>query len=241
MATQNTQETQGQQSQSSNQQPSAQGQTTSANSGGYASAQSNVQPHTQRSDRERPMHTSREQRQGQGTNVSRRQSGTSAQPWNGGVSPFALMRRLSEDMDRLFTNVGLGSMLTPFLGGNGRDLWSEPLSADITPWSPQVDLFRRGDELIIRADLPGLSKDDISLDVEDNTLTIRGERQQESNEDRDGYYWNERQYGAFQRTIPLPEGANAENTSAQFRDGVLEIAVPAPIQGQRRGKNIQIR
>jgi HSP20 family protein len=152
------------------------------------------------------------------------------------------MHRLTDDMDRIFSNFGLGNALAPF-SGMGRTLWTEPPSSETTTlWSPQVDLFRRGDDLVVRADLPGLTKDDISVDAEDNVLTIRGERQQESGDERQGYYWSERSYGAFQRSIPLPEGANADDAKAGFKDGVLEVTIPAPQQSQqRRGRNIQVR
>jgi HSP20 family protein len=175
--------------------------------------------------------------------MNRRQAGTPMQSLFGGISPFSVMRRLSEDMDRLFSTFGLGPSVQPLSSTFGRDLWLEPGATETALWSPQVDVFRRGDELVIRADLPGLLKDDISVDVEDNVLTIRGERhqEQESDEGRGGYYWAERSYGAFQRTIPIPEGTNADDASAEFHDGVLELTVPVPRQPQRRGRSIQVR
>jgi len=227
MAVQNTQDTNTQQPRSTAGHYSGTGQATGVG----------TQPNEQR-DQERPMQTSHEQ--GRGRAVSRHQPSAPIQSWNGGLTPFSFMRRVSEDMDRLFSSVGLGSTLTPLNSTLGRDLWTEPLST-ATLWSPQVDLFRRGDELVIRADLPGLSKNNISIAAEDNVLTIRGERQQESDDDRGGYYWNERSYGAFQRTIPLPEGANADEAKAEFHDGVLEVTVPAPRHAQQRGRSIQIR
>jgi HSP20 family protein len=222
MAAKNTQETQSQQSRPVSEKQSS-GQTTPVQT------QQNVQR-----DRERPVQTSREQV----TSMTRRPSVSAIQPFGGGT-PFMFMRRLSEDMDRLFADFGLSGALAPSLGVPGRDLWSEPLSTG-TLWSPQIDLFRRGDNLVIRADLPGLSKDNITIDADDNSLTIRGERQQENEEDREGFYWNERSYGAFQRTIPLPEGANPDDAKAEFRDGVLEVTVPAPQRVQTSGRHIPI-
>lgn len=219
MAAKNTQETQSQQSRPASERQGSSGQSTGVE--------------TQR-DRERPVQTSREQ----GTSMARRPVGTATQPFAGGT-PFMLMRRLSEDMDRLFADFGLTGALAPSIGGVGRDMWSEPVSTGAL-WSPQVDLFRRGDKVVIRADLPGLSKDNITIDADDNALTIRGERRQENEEDGGGYYWNERSYGAFQRTIPLPEGANADEAKAEFHDGVLEVTIPAPQRMQTSGRNIPI-
>lgn len=220
MAARNTQETQSQKSQ----------QDTARQTGAVqtGATQSNVHQ-----DRERPMQTSRE---GRGTALSHQQGFGQMQPLVSGT-PFSFMRRLSDDMDRLFSDFGLTGGLAPFSSTLGRDIWSETSGSSL--WAPQVDLFRRGENLVIRADLPGLTKEDISVDADDNALTIRGERKQESEEDREGYYY-ERTYGAFQRTIPLPEGVNADDAKAEFHDGVLEIVVPAPRQVQRNGKKIQI-
>jgi HSP20 family protein len=127
-------------------------------------------------------------------------------------------------MSRYFGRLGLG----------GDMLWSDQR------WLPQVDVLRRGDELVVRADLPGLKKDDISVDVADNVLTIRGQRKEESKEEREGYYWHERSEGSFYRRIPLPEGAKVDQASARFEDGVLEVALPAP-KDKERGRHIEIR
>jgi HSP20 family protein len=119
--------------------------------------------------------------------------------------------------------------------GSGRDmLWSDQR------WLPHVDVLRRGDELVVRADLPGLKKDDISVDVPNNVLTIRGERKEESREEREGYYGHERSEGSFYRSIPLPENANLDQARARFEDGVLEVALPAPKE-QQGARHIEIR
>jgi HSP20 family protein len=93
----------------------------------------------------------------------------------------------------------------------------------------------------VRADLPGLKKEDVTVDVEDGMLAISGERRDEHEEDRDGYYRSERSYGRFYRAVPLPDGANAEQIDASFNDGVLEVTVPAPKERESRGKKVQIR
>jgi len=232
MATQNTQETSTQRTQST-QSPADRSSSPNMSTAGTST--------TAQADRERPMPTSREDVRNAG--MIPNQSSSRMQPWAGHVTPFSFMHRLAEDMDRLFSNLGFGSPIAP-LGGPlsdplGRDLWTEPLLSDTMRWSPQIELFRRGDELVVRADLPGMSKDSISIEALDHALALRGERRQELHDDRSGSYWNERSYGVFQRTIPLPEGANVDQARAEFHDGVLEVTIPAPRQVPR-GRNIPI-
>ena len=139
-------------------------------------------------------------------------------------SPFAFMRRFSEEMDRLFEDFGFGrGWLAPgFERGLDR---LESLAEGA--WAPQVEVIERDNRLIVRADLPGMTKDDVKVDLDDNSLVIRGERKTEHEEDEEGYYRSERSYGSFYRRIPLPSGVKAEEASADFRNGVLEITMPA--------------
>ena len=90
-------------------------------------------------------------------------------------------------------------------------------------WSPQVETFQRGSEFVVRADLPGMKKDDVKIDITDDAVTIEGERREEREDNREGYYRSERSYGSFSRVIPLPQGAITEQAKANFKDGVLEI------------------
>ena len=83
-------------------------------------------------------------------------------------------------------------------------------------------------KLLVTAELPGVKKEDVKVHIEGDTLVVEGERKQEKEEKREGYYHSERSYGAFYRSIPLPEGAKAEQTAAQFNNGVLEVSVPIP-------------
>jgi HSP20 family protein len=140
------------------------------------------------------------------------------------VSPFAAMRQFSEDMERLFGGFGFGRGLA---SGIGRE-FDRLADLEGAIWSPQVEAFERNNRLIIRADLPGLTKDDINVDITDDAIKIRGERRQETEETDEGYYRSERSYGSFYREIPLPNGVNREEANATFRNGVLEITMPAP-------------
>ena len=120
--------------------------------------------------------------------------------------------------------------------GLGRD-FGKLANLEGSLWSPQIEVFERGNQLIVRADLPGLTKDDLNVDITDDSIVIRGERRQEKEENEEGYYRSERNYGSFYREIPLPEGVNANEAKANFRNGVLEITMPAPERqtlGRRR-------
>jgi HSP20 family protein len=95
-------------------------------------------------------------------------------------------------------------------------------------WAPRVEVAERGGKLVVRAELPGVAKKDVQVELRDDALAIRGERHQEREERRKGFYRSERSYGTFYREIPLPAGTDAEQVAATFRDGVLEITLPAP-------------
>ena|SRR2546421_2300895 len=151
------------------------------------------------------------------------------------VSPFSFMRRFSEEMDRLFGDFGFERGLA---SGFGRE-FARLADLEGSLWSPQVEAFEREGKLIVRADLPGLTKDDINVDITDDAIKIRGERQQEKEENEEGYYRSERSYGSFFREIPLPIGVNREEANATFRNGVLEITMPAPAR-QSSSRRVEI-
>jgi len=102
-------------------------------------------------------------------------------------------------------------------------------------WSPQVEVFSKGDTLVVRADLPGLRPDDVKIHVEGDTLVFEGERRSEREEgrDADGYYHSERTYGSFVRRIALPRGIDASTCDATCEDGVLEVTMKLPNEGKR--------
>jgi HSP20 family protein len=164
-------------------------------------------------------------------------------------NPFALMQRMTEDMDHLFDQLGFGGGLRPssslgmpgnrgMLGTRGGQGLSR-MSGDM--WMPQIETSRRGDRFVVRADVPGVKKEDLQIDVEDGVLTLSGERREENTEDRDGFYRSERSYGRFQRAIPIPEGIETDACEATFRDGVLEISLPMPKNEEAKQRRIEIR
>ena len=138
--------------------------------------------------------------------------------------PFGMMRRFSKDMERLFEDFqGFDSpnfFRTDFL----------PFQMEFrnVTWMPQVEVLQKNGQFTVRADLPGLTKDDVKVEVTDNLMTISGERKEENEDKREGFYRSERSYGAFYRQILLPEGAESEKAAATFRNGLLEISMPVP-------------
>jgi HSP20 family protein len=101
-------------------------------------------------------------------------------------------------------------------------------------WLPAMDLVESGDEFVLRADLPGLSEDDVNIELEDNVLTISGERKSEHEERKEGYYRLERASGSFSRSLTLPEGVDPEKVRASFDRGVLEVRIPKPEERKPR-------
>jgi HSP20 family protein len=141
-------------------------------------------------------------------------------------------------MDRLFEDFGMRP--PPFFARGGRRLrrLARLVPAD---WTPHVDVRERDGRFIVRADLPGLSKDDIQVELGYEVLTIRGERRQEKKEEREGYSYSECRYGSFYRAIPLPEGCDASKVTAEFRDGVLEVSMPAPRHPETQRRRLEVR
>jgi HSP20 family protein len=143
------------------------------------------------------------------------------------TSPFSFMRRFGEGMEQLFAEFGGGGLMPRGF-------------TEIAAWAPQIEMFQRDGQVIIRADLPGLKKDDMQVELRDDSVIIRGERQEERKEEGEGFYRTERTYGRFYREIPLPAGVDTSKATATFRDGVLEIAMPAE-QSEARRRQLEIQ
>jgi HSP20 family protein len=170
--------------------------------------------------------------------IVRRQSNhPDARRWHGEHSttgPFSLMRQMQDEVDRWFGRMGLDR------GWTSPSNWLSRAGEQMGDWMPAIDAFQRGNEFVIRADVPGMARTDLSVEIGDDAVTIRGERKHEQNEDREGVFWSERSYGSFSRVVPLPPGAISDSAKATFTNGVLEIVVPSPSQDARRGRKIDI-
>jgi HSP20 family protein len=137
--------------------------------------------------------------------------------------PLRELGTLQSEMNRLFNTV----FDAP--GGNGGAL---------RRWMPAMDLLETGDHFVLRADLPGMSEEDVNIELEDSTLTISGERKTEHESSEEGYYRVERASGSFHRSLTLPKGVDPEAVSANFDRGVLEVRIPKP--EARKPRKIQI-
>jgi HSP20 family protein len=138
--------------------------------------------------------------------------------------PFRELSALQNEMNRLFNTV----FDTPSPGNGGT----------MRRWMPAMDLVESGDHFVLRADLPGMSEDDVKIELEEGTLTISGERKAEHEEKEEGYYRVERAFGSFSRSLTLPKGINPDAVSASFDRGVLEVRIPKP--EERKPRRISI-
>ena len=151
--------------------------------------------------------------------------------------PFELMTRMSEEMDRTFDHFWRDFGL-PRRSRLARGLFSRHSQHDV--WAPRVEAFQKGDRFIVRAEIPGVKKNDVQVELNDDALTIRGERREEREEEREGFFQSEREYGQFYRVIPLPEGTIGESAKASFRDGILEVSMQAAPAETRHGRRLEI-
>ena len=128
--------------------------------------------------------------------------------------PLRELNSLQGEMNRLFDTVF--------------DAPSGSSRGTLRRWVPAMDLVESGDHFVLRADLPGMSEEDIEIELEDGTLTVSGERKAEHDEHHDGFHRVERSFGAFSRSLTLPKGVDADAVAASFDRGVLEIRIPKP-------------
>ncbi len=153
------------------------------------------------------------------------------------------MRQAMDEVDRMGALFGMPSlrrMGVPALFDLAPRSLGEMQQEQQAAWSPQVELFEREGQLVVRADLPGLKKDDVHIEVEDNVLSLRGERRSEHEERQQGFYRSERSYGSFQRSFRLPEGIRPDQVKANFENGVLEITLPTPQPPQPKSHRVEI-
>lgn len=106
---------------------------------------------------------------------------------------------------------------------------------------PRVDIFEKDNQLVVKAELPGVKKQDIDLSIQDGDLIIQASRANEQESDQNNFYRMERQFGTFYREIPLPEGVQSDKIQASLNDGVLEVDIPMPSQQQTQGQKIQVK
>jgi len=124
-----------------------------------------------------------------------------------GANPFNIMKRFGDEMDRMFN-------------------FAPPVEPEL--WAPPLEVKHKEGKFIVTAELPGLAKEDIKVEVLEETLVIEGERKRVKEEKEEGFYRSERYYGKFYRSIPLPKGAKPDEIKAELTNGVLEVVIPVP-------------
>ena len=142
--------------------------------------------------------------------------------------PARELNTLQGEMNRLFN-----TFFDAPAGGGGN-------GGALRRWVPAMDLVETEDHFVLRADLPGLTENDINIEFENNVLTVSGERKAEHEEKKEGYYRVERASGTFARSLTLPEGIDPESIAASFDKGVLEVRVPKPEERKPRKVAISV-
>lgn len=156
-----------------------------------------------------------------------------------GIEPYRPSKALSvfEQMDRLFED---------FLGRRFGSPWWPGIRWPEIRWpaeieiSPTIDIFEEKDEVVLKAELPGMTKEDVNVNITENTLTISGEKKKEEKVEKKDYYHLERSYGSFSRSLRLPADVQSEKAKATFRDGVLEIRVPKTEEAKKKEVKVKI-
>lgn len=151
----------------------------------------------------------------------------------GSVTPFrplAEIARWEREMDRMLANFFGGR--TPFA--------SHDISQRLGIREPVADIYEEGDNIVVKAEMPGVDQNDIDVTVTDNVLVLRGEKQKEEEANEGDYYRSERVYGSFVRSIPLPPEVDAEKANASFKNGVLEIRVPKAEEAKKRQIKVNV-
>lgn len=151
-------------------------------------------------------------------------------PWR----PFMDLTRWDREMDR---------MMDDFFGRRMRPWWPERWSrgeGEVT--TPAVDVYEEKDEIVVKAELPGMDKSDIEVNISDSELTLKGEKKKEEKVEEENYFRCERSYGAFLRSVELPTDVQADKVKAAFKNGILEVRLPKTEEAKaKKTKEIKIK
>jgi HSP20 family protein len=147
-------------------------------------------------------------------------------PWR----PFSGLTGMEQEVEKLF-----------------EDFWGRPFgwperwrSRELKVRGPAIEVYEETGDVVVKAEIPGLKKEDLQVNLSDNLLTIHGEKKQEEEKKEKGYYYSERSYGSFSRSIQLPTDVQPEKVSASFKDGVLEIRLPKTEEAKRKEVKIKV-
>ncbi len=150
-------------------------------------------------------------------------------PWR----PFMDLTRWERDMDR---------MMDDFFGRRMRPWWPERWFRrdEMEAPAPVIDLFEDKNEIVIKAELPGMEKDNIEVNLTDSTLTIKGEKKKQEEVKEENYYRSERAYGSFVRTLELPKDVHADKVKASFKNGILEVRLPKTEEAKTKEIKVKV-
>ena len=146
--------------------------------------------------------------------------------------PFMDLSRWERDMER---------MMEDFFGRRTRPWWPERWfrTEGMELTTPAVDLYEEKDDIVVKAELPGIDKNNIEVNLTDHTLTIKGEKKKEEEVKEENYYRSERSYGSFLRTLELPKDVHADKVKASFKNGILEVRIPKTEEA--KAKEIKVK
>jgi len=141
--------------------------------------------------------------------------------------PFRQLVRVQDRMNRLFEDaIGRPTEDADFFAG---------------AWTPVVDILETANDIVLRAELPGMKADEVDIRIENNTLTLRGERKFEVNDEKTNYHRRERTYGVFSRSFTLPSTVEQDKVSAEFRDGILQVSLPKKEETKPKQISIKVK
>jgi HSP20 family protein len=150
-------------------------------------------------------------------------------PWR----PFSELSRMEREMERMFED---------FFGGRRRPFWP-------ARWLPgrgmeisagAVDVYEEKDDIVVKAELPGMEKDNIEVNISDHHLTIKGEKKKEEEIKEEDYYRSERSYGSFVRSLELPKDIQTDKVKAAFKNGILEIRMPKTEEAKKKEIKVKV-
>ena len=150
-------------------------------------------------------------------------------PWR----PFTDLGRWDRDMERVMEDF-FGRRMKPWLP----ERWFKTEDLDFT--APAVDLFEEKDDIVVKAELPGIEKDNIEVNLTDHHLTIKGEKKKEEEVKEENYYRSERSYGSFLRTLELPVDVRADKVKATFKNGILEVRLPKTEEAKTKEVKVKV-
>jgi HSP20 family protein len=160
---------------------------------------------------------------------SKAKENKSLTPWR----PFPDLIRWERDMDRMFED---------FFDRRMRPWWPERWlrGGERELEAPKVDLYEEKDDIVVKAELPGIDKENVEVNLSDHMLTIKGEKKKEEEIKEENYYRSERSYGSFLRTLELPKGIQEDKVKASFKNGVLEIRLPKTEEAKTREIKVKV-